>query len=135
LVRQQMADKKSYLIDNAFMTQLTYRFSNDMGKLLENLIAIELRRRQPTLTFIKGVKECDFVVQKEDQRIPLQVTLEMTHPDTKTREISGLVSAAQFLNVRYGVIITLDTTAHWQIDDIQIEVIPAWHFLLDQSDA
>jgi predicted AAA+ superfamily ATPase len=73
LVRQTMADKKAYIIDNAFLTQLTYRYSQDLGKLLENMIAVELRRRQLLVQFIKGAKECDFVLQTQEKTIPLQV--------------------------------------------------------------
>lgn len=129
LVRQNMADKKSYIIDNAFLTQLTFRYSQDSGKLLENLIAIELRRRNQSLQFVKGSRECDFVMQENDTIIPMQVSADISHPDTKTREIAGLLSAARFLHAKQGIIITLDQSAHWQVDNVAIEVIPAWRFL------
>lgn len=130
LVRQSMADKKAYVIDNAFLTQLTYRYSQDLGKLLENMVAIELRRRQLPLQFVKGAKECDFVWEKQGQSIPLQVSVDITHPDTKDREVAGLLAAARFLNAKEGVIITLDQSARWTEAGVVIRVIPAWQFLL-----
>ena len=128
LVRQAMADKKAYIIDNAFLTQLTYRYSQDLGKLLENMVAVELRRRQLPVQFIKGTKECDFVWQTQEKTIPLQVSVDISHPDTKTREVAGLMAAARYLHCDEGVIITLDQSAEWQESGVSIKAIPAWRF-------
>ena len=130
LVRQTMADKKAYIIDNAFLTQLTYRYSQDLGKLLENMIAVELRRRQLPVQFIKGAKECDFVLQTQEKTVPLQVSVDISHPDTKAREVAGLIAAAHYLQCNEGVIITLDQSAEWQESGVSIKAIPAWQFLL-----
>lgn len=127
IIKQNMADKKSYVLDNAFLKQLTFRFNNDTGKLLENLIAVEIRRRQNSVFFIKGSKECDFIWH---ENIPMQVSADISHPDTKAREIAGVIAGAKHLNSQQGMIITLDQEDEFEQDGILIKVIPAWRLLL-----
>lgn len=127
IVRQNMADKKSYVLDNSFLKHLTFRFNQDTGKLLENLIAVEIRRRQQEVFFIKGLTECDFIWQ---ENIPMQVSVDISHPDTKAREIAGVIAGARHLNSQAGMIVTLDQEAEFYHEDVHITVIPAWQLLL-----
>ena len=133
IVRQTMAEKKAYLIDNGFLTQLSFRYQQDHGKLLENLIAVSLRRQQPNLQFIKGVQECDFVLPTQAGLMPIQVAYDLSHPDTREREIKGLVKAAKFLNVTSGIIVTLNEDQTIQYQDLTIRIQPAWQFLISIS--
>lgn len=132
IVRQSMAEKKGYIIDNGFLTQLSFRYQQDHGKLLENLIAISLRRQNQNLQFIKGSQECDFVFQTDEGMMPLQVAYDLSHPDTLTRELNGLVKAAAFLNVQKGLIITFNETREFDHQNIEVKVLPAWEFLLTE---
>lgn len=132
IVRQSMAEKKGYIIDNGFLTQLSFRYQQDHDKLLENLIAISLRRQNQSLHFIKGSQECDFVFQTDEGMMPLQVAYDLSHPDTLTRELNGLVKAAAFLNVQKGVIITLNEAREFVHQNIEVKVLPAWQFLLTE---
>ncbi|MFA6700916.1 MAG: ATP-binding protein [Thiomicrospira sp.] len=132
IVRQSMAEKKGYIIDNGFLTQLSFRYQQDHGKLLENLIAISLRRQNQNLQFIKGSQECDFVFQTDEGMMPLQVAYDLSHPDTLTRELNGLVKAAAFLNVQKGLIITFNETREFEHQNIEVKVLPAWEFLLTE---
>ena len=129
IVRQTMAEKKAYLIDNGFLSQLSFRYQQDHGKLLENLIAVSLRRQQPKLQFIKGVKECDFVLSTRGGLVPIQVAYDLSHPDTRDRELKGLVKAAHFLNVSSGIIVTLNEEQTLKYQDISIDIQPAGQFL------
>jgi hypothetical protein len=66
------------------------------------------------------------VWQQQGKSIPLQVSVDITHPDTKAREVSGLMAAARYLQVDEGVIVTLDQTAQWQQAGLSIRALPAW---------
>lgn len=131
LVRQNMAEKKSYLIDNSFLQHLTFRYSQDTGKFLENLIAIHLRKLNPHLHFIKTNYECDFILEDKNKLTPIQVSVDISHPDTLAREVRGLVAGANFLKVDAGTLITLDQESNFNKDGIDINVVPAWKFLLN----
>ena len=132
IVRQSMAEKKGYIIDNGFLTQLTLRYQQDHGKLLENLIAISLRRQTLNLSFVKGSQECDFVFRTKEGMIPLQVSYDLSHPDTLARELNGLVKAAAFLKAQKGLVITLNETRDLVHQNLAVKMIPAWQFLLTE---
>lgn len=134
IVRQTMAEKKAYLIDNGFLTQLSFRYQQDHGKLLENLIAISLRQQQPQLQFIKGVQECDFLLSSQGVQIPIQVAYDISHPDTREREFKGLIKAAHFLKVDSGILVTLNEEQILEQQGVRIHIQPAWHFLMNLPD-
>ncbi|WP_127471435.1 ATP-binding protein [Thiomicrorhabdus aquaedulcis] len=132
IVRQTMAEKKGYIIDNGFLTQLSFRYQHDYGKLLENLVAISLRRQDPNVHFIKGVQECDFVLSTAKGLLPVQVAYDLSHPDTLARELKGLVKAAQFLNASAGIIVTLNEERTLIHHGINVTILSAWQFLLTE---
>ena len=100
--RRQLAEKKSYIIDNGFLTALTH--GSDYGKKLENLVAIELKRRNHDLFFAKNGKECDFIVAENN--LPIQVCADISSPQTFDREIQGAVFGARLLGSQDALIIT-----------------------------
>lgn len=82
---------KYYCNDLAYKNYLFKGFSYGLGYQLENLIYLELRR-QGFHVYV-GVlinKEVDFVAQKGDRIIYLQVTYSMTEEDTIKREYASL---------------------------------------------
>jgi hypothetical protein len=64
--RQRTANPvKCYLFDTGFK-QLAVNFSENRGKLLENLVAIELRRRGHEFFYFRDGGECDFIIAGGD---------------------------------------------------------------------
>ena len=131
IVRRELAEKKGYLIDNGFLTALSYRYSDDRGKLLENLVAIELRRRGQTLLFAKGQKECDFVAEENGALLPIQVSVDLSHPPTKEREVAGLLAAASFVGAKRGIIVTFEHEEQLSQSGVIIDMVPCWKFLME----
>lgn len=131
LVRRELGDKKAYLIDNGLISAFSWRVGQDSGKLLENLVAMELRKQGAELLFVKGTQECDFVLQQTNgDWLPLQVCYELGDPATRAREVAGLVAACRFCGVRQGVIMTMDEETEWEEQGFTIKVLPAWKWLL-----
>jgi hypothetical protein len=131
LVRRELGDKKAYIVDNGLISAFSWRAGQDKGKLLENLMAMELRKQGLELLFVKGVQECDFVVQQlTGELLPMQVCYELGDPATRAREVAGLLAACRFCGVWQGVIVTLDEDAQWQEDGVTIKVVAAWRYLL-----
>ena len=64
LKKQYVSDKKLYCIDTGLRNAVAFRFSDDKGRLLENLVLIELLRRNKSVYFFKNPKECDFVIEE-----------------------------------------------------------------------
>jgi uncharacterized protein len=118
---------KIYLTDNGLCRRVT---SADTGRLLENLVHLELRRRSREVFFFARDHECDFVARDEAGELAVfQVTTDLAE-HTREREIAGLLAAARATGVKRGMIVTLSGDAEWRQDGIHITVIPAWRWLL-----
>lgn len=80
--------EKQYLVDLGFRTMLLGRRDADRGHLLENIVYLELLRRNYTVHIGKiGDLEIDFVAEKSNEKIYIQVTESMDSPETRMREL------------------------------------------------
>ncbi|MBU1973767.1 MAG: ATP-binding protein, partial [Nanoarchaeota archaeon] len=89
LRKQLQNPRKVYCIDNGFTTKVGFRFSDDKGRLLENLVFTELKRRGKEIYYFSEKRECDFVI-KEGIRIreAVQVCYQLNN-NNKERELNG----------------------------------------------
>jgi hypothetical protein len=141
MTEQKKTGKKIYCYDNGYFQAKAFRFSPNLGKLFENVVAIELRRREMEgtlkLFYFKNSlgEEVDFVVQQE-LRITLliQVCYLISDPKVKTREIRALLNSGNELGCNRLVILTNDfennETHSWFGKTAEIEFIPLWKWLL-----
>lgn len=131
LVRRELGDKKAYIVDNGLISAFSWRAGQDKGKLLENLVAMELRKQGLELLFVKGTQECDFVVQQPNgDWLPIQVCYELGDPATRAREVAGLVAACRFCDTQASIILTMDEESEWQESEVTVRVWPVWKWLL-----
>lgn len=131
-LRKQLANpKKIYCLDTGMINAVSFKFSENYGRLLENLIFIELIRRQNEVYYHKGTYECDFLI-KADNKITnaIQVTKEL-NLDNKKREVEGLREAMQTYDLEEGLILTKDTEDLIERDGRKIFVRPVWKWLLE----
>ena len=85
--------KKVYCIDNGLLNAVSFKFSEDYGKLLENLVFLELYRKGRRVFYNRDKFECDFLVQEKNKIVNcVQVCYEL-NDDNKDREINGLIEA------------------------------------------
>lgn len=91
--KQTMNPRKVYTIDGGFANRIGFAFSANKGRLIENLVYLELRRRGKEVYYHSGKHECDFVV-KEGIKVTevIQVT-EVLHVENHQRETAGLIEA------------------------------------------
>ena len=138
LKNQIGSDKKIYIADTGLANAISFRFSEDQGRILENMVHNELKRNQKEIYFHKQKYECDFLV-KRDLKISeaIQVTKTLKDPDVKEREYRGLLEAMQVHQLQEGLILTMDEEG---IDEVledkqtkKIRIIPIWKWLLQGS--
>ncbi len=85
-------EPKYYAIDPGIRTVLTAKDSRNLGSMLENLVYLELLRRGfKVFVGQAGDYEIDFVAEKENQRLYLQVSLTLLDEATLAREIRPLM--------------------------------------------
>lgn len=130
LGKQMINDRKIYGIDTGMIKAVSFRFSEDAGRYLENLVFLELKRREKEIYYYKDEGECDFIVRKGLKiSEAIQVTTELNQVNTQ-REINGLLSAIKKYNLKEGLILTNDTEENRKIGDIRIKIMPIWKWLL-----
>ncbi len=131
-IRKQHANpKKAYAVDVALAREVSFKFSEDKGKIFENIIFIELKRRNKEIFYHKNKHECDFVV-KEGLKIKeaIQVCYSINE-DNRERELKGLVEAICNYGLKKGVLITSEQEEEFKINTKKIIVKPLWKWLLD----
>ena len=130
LKKQLVNPKKIYSIDNGLTRANSISSSTDHGRLLENLVFQELKRRNKQLFYFKETGECDFVIkEKEKITSAIQVCYEFNETNKK-REINGLVEALFKFNLKQGLILTYDDEDELKIENKRIIITPVWKWML-----
>ncbi|MCC8079425.1 MAG: ATP-binding protein [Oscillospiraceae bacterium] len=82
---------KNYIIDMGFRNMLLGYRDADRGHILENIVFLELLRRDYRVYIGKvGETEIDFVAEKPHDKVYIQVTESMQSPETRERELRPL---------------------------------------------
>lgn len=130
------APRKVYVVDNGFVQSTAFNLSENLGRLLENQVFVELLRRgyEPgnTLFYYRSHndKEIDFVIRKGIKVEQLiQVCYDMDSEKTRKRELAALVEAAEELRCTNLLVITnnQEEEIEWQ-DGIKISVVKINNF-------
>lgn len=131
--KQIMNSRKVYAVDNAIPNRLGFRFTENKGRLLENVVFIELQRRGCELYYSSEKYECDFLV-KENLHITeaIQVTYALNE-DNFTREMCGLTEAMHKFNIPKGTLIVVDDNKYPVELPRGVTVVPAYKWLLTKE--
>lgn len=126
------ADRKVYVVDNGFVAARAFEVSKNSGRLLENMVFLELLKRDYDLQkyelfYYKSLngRETDFVCRrgvKVEQLI--QVCYEMVTPKTRKREIDALLECAKDLDNNCLTIITWNQEEIIEQNGYTIKVVP-----------
>lgn len=125
---QKTLASKVYCIDNGLRNSVSFKFSKDEGKLAENAVFIELKRRGLNPYYWSNKSEVDFIIKNKDQSL---TAINVTYTnDIREREIKGLL---EFKNefgskVRDLIILTRDT----EKVEGDIRFLPLWKWLSNQ---
>lgn len=131
--KQILSPKKVYCIDNALIKALGFSFSGNQGRMLENIVFLELKRRGFEVFYYlsKNNKEVDFVARKDNKLNLFQVCFNMENADTKKREVESLKVAMLELKKNIGYILTDNEEYEISFENGKIVVLPAYKWLLE----
>lgn len=129
------APRKVYVVDNGFVTSKAFSLSDNLGRLLENQVFVELIRRgydvDKTIFYYRSRndKEVDFVLRKGTHIDKLvQVCYDMSSPKTEKREVDSIVECANELKCNKLFIVTNDDKRIIEKDGYTINVVPISEF-------
>ena len=127
--RRILNPKKIYLTDTGFAV-LGRPFSENRGRVLENVVAIEMFRRRMEFYYFNGKHECDFVVKHGARPVQaIQVCWELNSQNEK-REFAGLMEACDSLDLSSAIIFTNSQEEERELNGRRIYVCPVWKWLL-----
>ncbi|MFA5857758.1 MAG: ATP-binding protein [Elusimicrobiota bacterium] len=132
--KQVYSNKKVYFIDTAAAEHLGFRFSSDKGRLLENIVFIELKRTGQDVFFHKNAKECDFIIKQGNKiHAALQVCTSLENKETRDRELTGLLEALNYYSLPTGYILTEDEDEVINTNGKKVQVTPIWKWLVNNQ--
>jgi len=135
LKMMKKAPQKVYIVDNGFVAAKAFSVSENLGRLLENQVFIELVRRgynpEKSLFYYRSRndKETDFVTRGGTHVESLiQVCYDLTSPKTLKREVDSLVECAEELKCSQLLIVTMNEERVIEKNGYQIKVVPICKF-------
>jgi predicted AAA+ superfamily ATPase len=132
--------RKIYCVDTGFINFAGFKFSEDRGRLMENLVAVELQRKKSRSPIINIFywkdpqgREVDFVVREGiNIRQLIQVTYVSKRDEIDKREITGLLRAGEELKCSDLLMITWEYEGEEEIKGKRIVYMPLWKWLLSE---
>jgi predicted AAA+ superfamily ATPase len=133
LKKQIVAQKKVYAIDSGIINFVSFKFSEQRGRILENLVFVELKRRGEEVYFYKTQKdtEVDFLIKKGLKPAGLiQVTQHLENKETKDRETRALFTAMEELHLSEALILSEEGQGELREGSKTIQMMPIYQWLL-----
>jgi len=133
LKTQQKALKKMYTIDTGLANSISFRFSQDKGRLLEQCVFLEMKRRGIEVYYYKTKNnhEVDFVLKLPNREKQLiQVCWDITESDTRKREFDTLRQAMEELRLSKAVVLTYNSQETIGEGKNTISVLPVYKWLV-----
>src|SRR3989344_3344773 len=123
---QKTLASKIYCIDNGLRNAVSFKFSKDEGKLAENLVLVELKRRREHPYYWKNKGgEVDFVIKNKDQSL---TAINVSYTDeVDEREIEPLLDFGKKFKKTKDIILL---TKNLEKQENKIKYIPLWKWLL-----
>jgi hypothetical protein len=129
---------KVYVVDASFPYVYGIDINENIGRIIENVVLVELLRRKGfnplfKLFYLKiNQGEVDFLI-KEGKEIThlIQVTYTNSKDEIDKREIKSLLKASELLKCKNLLIITWDYEDEIKANNKTIKCLPLWKWLLE----
>lgn len=123
IINQLIYPRKTYFVDNGFITSLSTKFSKNMGRLFENITYQKLRQENENIFYWKDDKnrEVDFVIMDGGLVTSLyQVCYDISDTDTLEREVKSLHRTKKVLKCDNLNLIAFEIPTGFILKDIKL---------------
>lgn len=131
LSRQLGSIKKVYCVDNGMLNSISFKYLKDYGKLLENVVFLELKRRKSKVYYNREKYECDFLLQSRNKIVGVIQVCYKIDEENREREVKGLVEALKKFRLKEGIIITYEQNDEFVVEGKKIKVLKVCDWLLE----
>lgn len=135
LKEQMRSPKKGYAYDTGVINAIKLKTGKDIGRLMENLVAIELMRRGVEFYYYRSVngKEVDFLIKRGPKVNELiQVCYDIDHHATRKRKLTSLAKAGKAIGCDHLTILTWDYKAEEKYSGERVNFLPLWKWLISR---
>lgn len=124
--------RKYYSVDTGYIHAKGLSSSEDIGLLMENLVAIELKRRGYEFYYylLNDRNEIDFVI-RENRKITEVIQVTFDEGEIREREMLNGLETAKQLGAKKLTIVTWYRDEKEEKDDVSIRFVPLWKWLLE----
>lgn len=131
LKKQLVNPKKVYSVDNGLSSANSVSFTADRGRMLENMVFLNLKRQGTGINYFRGKGECDFVtIERKKVASAIQACYQLTE-ENREREVNGLAEAMEKFGLEEGLILTYNQEDRIKAGNKKIALKPAWKWLLE----
>jgi len=127
--KRMMNPKKVYLMDTGF-SLLASSFTENRGRLLENVVSIEFVRQRRRVLYYRNTSECDFLVQEGTRTAEAWQVCWALNRSNEKREINGLLEAMREYRIPEGGILTYAQEETRSVEGSEVRILPVWKWLL-----
>ena len=133
---QERNYKKIYCIDWALATKNSSVWDGHFSRSLENIVFIHLYQNSYGVSYYltrKNRGEVDFIATDNTGRpsSAIQVSMDISQPDTLKRELEPLVATAKYFNIKDNFILTYNKDFEFNEHGIKVKVMPVWKWMLE----
>ncbi len=125
--KQAVNPSKSYIVDPAFKYAMSVQ--EEMGRVFENAVFMELRRRGTQPFYVQNKQEADFYWE---DGLLINACYDYREASTRKREINGLLEAMEALNLSESLLVNWDKKELLTFGEKKIRVQPLGEFLLER---
>ena len=130
LKTQQKVIKKYYCVDTGLANAVSFRFSEDKGRMLENAAFLHLKDRFDEIYYYKTKqgKEVDFLVKTASEYQLFNVCWDLSDQKTRDREVKSLLEAMDEMGLTTGTIFTFEEEETLHFGEREIELSPLYKY-------
>ncbi|MCU0652984.1 MAG: ATP-binding protein [Candidatus Pacebacteria bacterium] len=122
---------KFYAVDVGFYNEVAFSSTANRGRILENLVFMELKRKYGSVYYFQGEHECDFLVKTKNELILAAQATVFMDKSNRQREVGGLLEAMNEYGIEKGLILVEEGGETIKEGGKTIEVKPVWRWCLE----